>query len=270
MIADSAQNMDFSTCYTTPTTKSTYNSSPTKQKPVDVDRLIGQITRNRERLHERTLLEMDAEINGDVLGDGNFPSDNKYCREDYIKYGTDSFPVLNEHDYKLSRSKYMETISSFRTTREQNLVVDSALIKEQIKKLDLNAIVPIRATKFSACKDLFSPIDDVIPAGKNLLIKTNIAIAWDNPKYYMQLLSRSGMAYKGNVVVQAGVIDWDYKKNIGVLLQNNSDKDFFVKRGDRIAQFCYIKINTEESEVVDEFTISLDSDRKDGWGSTGR
>lgn len=143
------------------------------------------------------------------------------------------------------------------------------LIKEQIKKLSPDAIIPKRGTKFSACKDLYSPIDAVVPAGKNLLIKTDIAIAWDNPEYYMQILSRSGLAYKNNVVVQAGVVDVDYRANIGVLLQNNSNVDFVVKRGDRIGQYVYVKITTEESEEVNEFTIPLESDRNGGFGSTG-
>jgi dUTP pyrophosphatase len=148
--------------------------------------------------------------------------------------------------------------------------IDDRFIKEEIKKLSDDAIIPKRGTIHAACKDLYSPIDCVVPAKSNKLIKTNIAIAWSNSKYYIQLLSRSGLAYKNNVVVQAGVIDIDYRDNIGVLLQNNSDVDFVVKRGDRIAQYAYVRINNEESEVVDEFTISLDSDRDGGFGSTGR
>lgn len=143
------------------------------------------------------------------------------------------------------------------------------LFKEQIKLLTEDAIIPTRGSTYAACKDLYSPIDCVVPAGKNLLIKTNVAIAWNDSEYYMQLLSRSGIAYKNNVVVQAGVIDIDYRANIGVLLQNNSDKDFIVTRGMRIAQYTYMKIIKGESELVDEFSIDLDSNRNGGFGSTG-
>lgn len=143
--------------------------------------------------------------------------------------------------------------------------------KEQIKFLSSQAILPKRGTILSACKDLFSPIDCIIPAGRNFLIKTDIAISWNDSSYYMQLLSRSGLAYKNNIVVQAGVIDCDYLSNIGVLLQNNSDIDFEVKRGDRIAQYTYIKImNQEEPEIVEEFSIEFTSTRSGGFGSTGR
>ena len=67
-----------------------------------------------------------------------------------------------------------------------------------------------------------------------------------------------------------GVIDMDYRKDIGVLLQNNSPVPFEVTRGDRIAQFTYYKIIAPESSVVTDFTIPLVSNREGGFGSTGR
>lgn len=237
--------------------------------------------------------------NGGVLGDGNFSftcnekdlkafknkhhvhvfdTKNKYYHVDLTnklsdlqtRYpGTNNFPIVTKSD----EIEYQITLPTVKETYESRVVVpvsERILIKEQIKKLSHDAIIPVRGTKFSACKDLFSPIDAVVPAGKNLLIKTNLAIAWDNPEYYMQLLSRSGLSYKNNIVVQAGVIDFDYRANIGVLLQNNSDVDFVVKRNDRIAQYAYVKIITEESEVVEEFTFYLESNRTGGFGSTGK
>lgn len=143
------------------------------------------------------------------------------------------------------------------------------IFREQVKLLSTDAFIPTRGSIFAACKDLYSPINCIVPAHRNLLIKTDIAIAWNDPDYYMQLLSRSGLAYKNNVVVQAGVIDIDYRQNIGVLLQNNSDEDFIIRRGDRIAQYTYVKIIKEELDIVDEFTIEVNSNRNGGFGSTG-
>ena len=144
------------------------------------------------------------------------------------------------------------------------------LIKQQVKLLSANAIVPTKGSKYSACWDLYSPIDCIIPHGENKLIKTDVAIAWNFKDYYMQLLSRSGLAYKNNVVVQAGVIDYDYRQNIGVLLQNNSSTDFSVKKGDRIAQYTFVKIKVNDDiTIVEEFS-PLDSDRIGGFGSTGK
>lgn len=180
-----------------------------------------------------------------------------------------SFEKLKS-EFEQYRKQTDESISELKALNSLNQNSDSP-IKEQVKKLDPNAIIPTRGSKFAACKDLYSPIDTIVPAGKNLLIKTNIAIAWDNPEYYMQILSRSGLCYKYNTVVQAGVCDQDFRNNVGVLLQNNSDVDFVIRRNDRIGQYTFVKIATIESEEVEEFTIELESNRNGGgFGSTGR
>lgn len=127
-------------------------------------------------------------------------------------------------------------------------------MREEIKKLSDIAILPTRGSTYSACKDLYSPIDCIVPANSNKLVKTDLAIAWENPQYYMQLLSRSGLCYKHNIVVQAGVIDYDYRQNIGILIQNNSSIDFEIKRCDRIAQYTYVKIADVSSVEVNDFT----------------
>lgn len=205
------------------------------------------------------------------------------------------------HDEKNPNEvKFQNQVSGFPTRQDMNLFEIPLIqtnkghvrIKEQILKLRPDAFIPLRANPDDACKDLFAlytvkkekyiDIDGIekerfietnnmiVPPHSNLLIRTGIALAWDNPQYYVQLMSRSGLAYKHNVVVQAGVIDYSYRQDIGVLLQNNSDKPFVVKKGDRIAQYTYVKIEIEiDEEIVDNFTIPTYSDRNGGFGSTG-
>jgi hypothetical protein len=55
---------------------------------------------------------------------------------------------------------------------------------------------------------------------------------------------RSGLAWKSFIDVGAGVIDADYRGNVGVLLFNHAETDFAVKRGDRVAQFILERIYT--------------------------
>jgi dUTP pyrophosphatase len=142
-------------------------------------------------------------------------------------------------------------------------------IVQEIILLNEDATVPVKGTKYSACFDLFSPIECIIEPGANKLIKTGISISWNNPLYYLQILSRSGLCYKNNINTQAGVIDFDYLKEIGVILQNNSNIPFKVEKGMRIAQYTFLKIPEVLTSVVKEFTIELDSDRIGGFGSTG-
>lgn len=141
-------------------------------------------------------------------------------------------------------------------------------VKEQVKLLSDNAMVPTRATAYSACKDLYSPIDETIEPGEQKLIMTDVALAWSG-NYYVQLLSRSGLANKHKISVEAGVIDKDYRKNIGVILRNQGTSPFVVNKGDRIAQYTFVKIaGNAEATVVTEFQ-DLESNRTGGFGSTG-
>jgi dUTP pyrophosphatase len=150
----------------------------------------------------------------------------------------------------------------------------------QIKKLSEDATIPTKATTCSAGYDFYSPIDCVVEPHTNKCVMTDIAIAWSDVRYYMQLVSRSSIAYKKNVTVEAGVIDFDYKQNIGVVLKNTTNVPFEIKKGDRIAQGIFIKISIDMVCIVEEFG-PIDSfgfhpnhlldgtERVGGFGSTG-
>ena len=58
---------------------------------------------------------------------------------------------------------------------------------------------------------------------------------------------RSGLALKNGIDVGAGVVDFDYRGNVGVILFNFSDIDFEVKRGDRIAQLIVERISMAQT-----------------------
>lgn len=72
---------------------------------------------------------------------------------------------------------------------------------------------------------------------------------------------------KNFIDVGAGVVDYDYRGNVGVVLFNHGDEDFQVKRGDRIAQLILERICMAEVEEVDEL-VSTDRGAG-GFGSTG-
>lgn len=195
---------------------------------------------------------------------------------------------LLKKEYSSIITSHQEFVSSIDSLKRNIEKISDSEVKEQVKKLRVDAIVPKRANPDDACKDLYAlytvkkVVDEngitheieseemIVPARGKLLIKTGIALAWDNIQYYVQLWSRSGVAYKNGNIVVAGVIDFSYRQDVGVLLYNCSDVDFIVKKGDRIAQYNYNRITVnDKSEVVDEFTIAKVSDRNGGFGSTG-
>jgi len=84
---------------------------------------------------------------------------------------------------------------------------------------------------------------------------------------YGRIAPRSGLASKNFIDVGAGVIDCDYRGNVGVLLFNFSEEQFIVNKGDRIAQLICEKIEYPELEQVDELDITERNTA--GFGSTG-
>jgi deoxyuridine 5''-triphosphate nucleotidohydrolase (dut) len=84
---------------------------------------------------------------------------------------------------------------------------------------------------------------------------------------YGRIAPRSGLAWKNHIDVGAGVIDEDYRGNVGVVLFNHSDQDFKVNKGDRIAQLICQRI---EYPVLQEVTNLNNTERgAGGFGSTG-
>ena len=69
------------------------------------------------------------------------------------------------------------------------------------------------------------------------------------------------------IATGAGVIDSDYRGVIFVLLFNHSDKDFEIKKGDRVAQLILEKNDTPKVERVTELSQTERGDQ--GFGSTG-
>jgi dUTP pyrophosphatase len=136
-----------------------------------------------------------------------------------------------------------------------------------VKKLREDAVVPSRATEFSAGYDLTSVMDVYIPDRGRVAIPTGISIRTP-PDTYGRIAPRSGLALRHGIDVLAGVIDHDYSGEIVVILYNTSDTDYFVKKGDRIAQLILEKIATPDVAVVLELS---DTERGDGgFGSTGK
>ena len=77
---------------------------------------------------------------------------------------------------------------------------------------------------------------------------------------------RSGLAVKKYIDVGAGVIDADYRGEIGVVLFNHSEEDFQIKQGDRIAQLILEKIETPPVKETADLPSTVRG--KEGFGST--
>jgi len=131
-----------------------------------------------------------------------------------------------------------------------------------------NAIIPSKGSPGAAGFDLHALKETKIIAGERGLVKTGIAIQIPDD-CYARVAPRSGLTFKHGINVGAGVIDCDYRAEIGVILFNHSNDDFNVNEGDRIAQLIFEKIYTCIPEEV-EYSALTDTQRGvGGFGSTG-
>ena len=108
-----------------------------------------------------------------------------------------------------------------------------------IQKIHEDSQIPKKGSQYSAGYDLHSYETLTIPAGQQKLVPTGIKIGFSQKLaglIYARIAPRSGLALKNEIDVFAGVVDYDYNKEVFVLLRNFGKNDFVITKGDRIAQ----------------------------------
>ena len=155
---------------------------------------------------------------------------------------------------------------------------------------------PTRATRYSACVDLYAKEDIVIGAGCTLIVNLGVKIdleefhytknlytqygSFDDFKlrHYLELHPRSSLRAKG-LIIGVGVIDLDYPDELGLIVHNpfnrinitlgmcgemilDATKKHTIKKGDKIAQCTLV----EHKGYL--MGIESDVERKGGFGST--
>ncbi len=130
---------------------------------------------------------------------------------------------------------------------------------------------PALASPGSSGYDLRAAVgeDLVLAPGARALVPTGlfleIPLGWE-----AQVRPRSGLALRHGVGIlnAPGTIDSDYRGEVGVILINQGAEPFTVRRGDRIAQLVFARVESLEWQEVD---VLDESDRgSGGFGSTGR
>ncbi|CAH1636013.1 unnamed protein product [Spodoptera littoralis] len=134
-------------------------------------------------------------------------------------------------------------------------------------RLTENAFAPTKGSEKAAGYDLKSAYNYTVPARGKELVKTDLQIELPSG-CYGRVAPRSGLAVKNFIDVGAGVIDEDYRGNVGVVIFNHSDQEFVINKGDRIAQLICERIYYP---VLKEVTNLSETNRADGgFGSTGK
>lgn len=140
----------------------------------------------------------------------------------------------------------------------------------KIKRIDKDLPLPCYETEGSVGFDIVARTDTTIEPGKIALVPGNIIV--EVPKGYMlTVASRSSTPLKRGLLTPhgIGVIDHDYcgpEDEIKIQVYNFSEESVTVKRGDKIAQGLFVRVDTFAWEEVE----AIEKPSRGGFGSTDR
>jgi dUTP pyrophosphatase len=139
-----------------------------------------------------------------------------------------------------------------------------------ITRLDPDLPIPRYAKGGDAGADIYSRIDITLAPGERALVPTGIAIAL--PDGYVALVHpRSGLAIKHGVTMvnSPGTVDAAYRGELQCILINHDPSEpVTLKRGDRIAQLVFQKV--ERAEFIEVAHLPGSGRGDGGFGSTGK
>lgn len=141
-------------------------------------------------------------------------------------------------------------------------------IEIKFTKTNSNAKIPTRNFNIDTGFDVYSVESKVVPARGSSVIDVGLTFAFITPGYWVKIEGRSGLGFKHGITPHPGIIDQGYRGTAGVKLYNNTDVEYTVQEGDRIAQFVVYKnydVTMSEADAIEE------SDRgSNGFGSSGK
>ena len=137
-----------------------------------------------------------------------------------------------------------------------------------VVRLTNTAVLPTYAHVGDAGMNLYA--DEDIMLGNETWNVVSTGVAMSIPEGYVGLIHpRSGLAAKHGITVlnAPGTIDAGYRGEIKVILLNGTDKDFVVRRGDRIAQLVVQEF--VHGDIVEVSSLDDTERSTNGFGSTG-
>ncbi|KAF1392620.1 hypothetical protein PFLUV_G00029960 [Perca fluviatilis] len=186
--------------------------------------------------------------------------------------------ICDAAPYVLGREFHFQTPALYKEVTDASAISPSKRARTETKtaedrpvlkfaKLSEHATTPTRGSTKAAGYDLYSAYDYTIGPMDKTIVKTDIQIAVPHG-CYGRVAPRSGLAAKYFIDVGAGVVDEDYRGNVGVVLFNFSKDTFDVKKGDRVAQLVCERICYPD--LVEQKTLDETERGDGGFGSTGR
>ena len=143
-------------------------------------------------------------------------------------------------------------------------------MKVRIYRRNPDVSIPLYHTKGAVAFDLVAAEDCLVPSGGCNIMPTGLVI--EIPKGYgLGILPRSSTGRKTGLMVMnsMGLIDQDFcglDDEIGVLWYNTKAVDYQIKKGDRLAQAIFVRIDIANFEEIN--TSKVERKSRGAWGST--
>lgn len=128
--------------------------------------------------------------------------------------------------------------------------------------------LPSRKRTTDAAYDVYSIEDATVPAHGIRNIDTGVIVTCP-PGYYITVEPRSSLGKIG-IIPMRGIIDAAYNGSLKVILTNQSNEDYEVRKHDRIAQIILNRQHHMEFDIVEDFSNEYNKRGCLGWGSSGR
>lgn len=144
-------------------------------------------------------------------------------------------------------------------------------MRVNIKRLNENAIIPTRATEYSAGMDLYACTSTPVIIAPHETVMIGTGLAMELPEgHFGAIYARSGLASKQGLAPanKVGVVDRDYVGEVKVALHNHSNEPQTINPMERIAQLVVMPYLPVEFNEVDE--LSETKRGEGGFGSTGK
>lgn len=133
--------------------------------------------------------------------------------------------------------------------------------------MESGARLPERAHNTDAGLDLRSRINASVDPYGTRAFDTGVRVQIP-PGHCGIVTSKSGLLFNNDIACEIGIVDEGYTGSIRVKLANRGDKEYKVKKGDKIAQLLVIPCSYVPVEVVDDLQ---ETERgTNGFGSSGR
>jgi len=137
----------------------------------------------------------------------------------------------------------------------------------RFEKTHPDAQLPKKNFESDSGWDLVAIEATAIPPKNRAVVPVGLKLAFLEPGYWISVESRSGLSFKNGILAHPGVIDQNYRGDLGVLLYNHSDKFYNVEKGDRIAQLV---VHYNIHMQVGWGSVQATDRGEKGFGSSGK